>query len=98
MGADDADDKGMEVFHQIPRSNLIALPDTIKTASQIKRLVVRHITIDASSLIFCKTLVEGSRLRPAARAYLDFSPRQTVNPAEMAFAFQALRLTRAHDL
>jgi hypothetical protein len=43
------------VLHELARSNLIALAHTIKTASQIKRLVVRHVRIDASSGIYCKT-------------------------------------------
>jgi len=69
VGAGDPYDEGVEVFHKIPRSNLIALSNAIKTASQIKRLVVRHVRIDASSGIFCKTPVRRARLprgRPGA--------------------------------
>ena len=62
MGAGDPNDEGVEVFHKIPRSNLIAFSDAIKTASQIKRLVVSHVRIDASSGIFCKTPVGRARL------------------------------------
>jgi hypothetical protein len=62
MGPGDPDDKGMEVLHKIPRSDLIAPANAIKTASQIKRLVVRHVWIDASSGIFCKTPVGRPRL------------------------------------
>ena len=99
MGADDPDDEGMEVLHKVPRSNLIAFADAIKTASQIKRLVVRHVRIDASSGIFCKTPVAAAAVtRARAPAPLDFQPPPRMNRAEMAPAFQALRLTRAHDL
>jgi len=47
----------MKVLNELTRSNLIALANAIKTASQIKRLVVRHVRIDASSGIYCKTPV-----------------------------------------
>ena len=64
MGPAYADDKRVEVLHKVPRSNLIALTDTIKAASQVKRLVVRHSVIEASSLTFCKTPVAPARLPP----------------------------------
>jgi hypothetical protein len=47
----------MEEFHKLPRSNLIAFPHTIKAASQVKRLVVRHRFMEALSNTFCKTAV-----------------------------------------
>ena len=66
----DADDKGMKMLHKLPRSNLIAFANAIKTASQIKRLVVRHDYGDASSGTYCKTPVAPaavtSRCHPAS--------------------------------
>jgi len=47
----------MQVLDKLPCSLLIALAHAIETASQIKRLVVRHRVIEASSYIFCKTPV-----------------------------------------
>jgi hypothetical protein len=56
----------MEVLHEIPRSSLIALAHATKAASQIKRLVVRHRFMEATSYTFCKTPVTRVRLpRPA---------------------------------
>jgi hypothetical protein len=62
MGPDDPDDEGMEVVDKLPRSCLIALANAIKTASQIKRLVVRHRFMEASSSTFCKTPIAQARL------------------------------------
>jgi len=76
MGAGDADDEGMEVLDKVPRSNLIAFPDAIKTASQIKRLVVRHMRIDASSGIFCKTPVATARLPQPHACFLTLGRRR----------------------
>jgi hypothetical protein len=64
MGADDPDDEGMEVLHKLPRSNLIALAHAIKTASQIKRLVVRHRKWRHHQGTFCKTPVAGRGYHP----------------------------------
>ncbi len=67
-------DEGVEVLNEFPSSNLITLADAIKTASQIKRLVVGHTRIDASSGTFCKTPV-GPGGYPGPRApILDFIP------------------------
>jgi hypothetical protein len=97
MGAADPDDQGMEVLHELARSNLIAFPDAIKTASQVKRLVVSHAFIEASSVTFCKTPVAARRL-PGPRP-LDFPQGPSIEwRREMASASQALRLTSAHDL
>jgi hypothetical protein len=73
VGADDPYDEGMEVLDKIPCSNLIAFPNAIKTASQIKRLVVRHMRIDASSGIFCKTPVARQRLPQSRSGFLTLS-------------------------
>ncbi|HEY1848331.1 MAG TPA: hypothetical protein VGG37_03945, partial [Opitutaceae bacterium] len=81
VGPDDADDEGMKVFHELPRSNLIPYANAIKTAGQIKRLVVSHITIDASSGIHCKTPVTRGRLRLDPAVFLDFSSGQPINAA-----------------
>jgi hypothetical protein len=72
VGARDPDDEGMEVLHKLPRSNLIAFAHAIKTASQIKRLVVRHVRIEASSGTYCKT--------PVAAAGLPESPGSRTPP------------------
>jgi len=48
VGAADPDDERVEVLHKIARSDLIALANAIKTASQIKRLVVSHRVIESS--------------------------------------------------
>jgi hypothetical protein len=45
----------MEVLDHFPRSNLIALPNASKAASQIKRLVFRHKERDAKSGTSSKT-------------------------------------------
>jgi len=97
VGPDDADDEGVQVFDKIPRSSLVAPTNAIKTASQIKRLVVRHAFMEASSNTYCKTPVAPRRL-PAA-PHLDIRMRPRIEcKAEMASASQALRLTSAHDL
>jgi hypothetical protein len=48
VGPADADDKRVEVPHQVSRSDLIAPAHAIETASQIKRLVVSHSAIESS--------------------------------------------------
>jgi hypothetical protein len=96
VGPDDSDDEGMEVFHKLPRSNLIAFANAIETASQIKRLVVRHTEIDALSGTYCKTPLGRAGYGPGRN--LTFFVQIGSMDAEMAPAFQALRLTSAHDL
>jgi hypothetical protein len=98
VSPDNPDDKGVEVFHKLPRSNLIAFANAIETASQIKRLVVRHTEIDALSGTYCKTPLGCPRLRPFPTRNLTFIVQIGSINAEMAPAFQALRLTPAHDL
>jgi len=70
MRADDPDDEGMKVLHKLPRSDLIAPANAIETASQVKRLVVSHVWIDAASGIFCKTPVPRPRLQPTPSRFL----------------------------
>jgi hypothetical protein len=97
MGADDAGDERMQVLHKFPCSNLIAFPNAIKAASQVKRLVVRHIFMEAASYTLCKTAVGGPRL-PSRRILDILRPWAMNSGQEMAPAKQALRLTSAHDL
>jgi hypothetical protein len=98
VGAGDPYDEGMEVLDKLPRSDLIAFANAIETASQIKRLVVRHVRIDASSGMFCKTLIGRLRLPVGRSCSLTFRIGGKCIGAAMAPALQALRLTRAHDL
>gem|GEM_PF-6574827 len=50
------------MIDKLPRSSLVAQANATKTASQIKRLVVRHRFIESSSYTFCKTPVGAGRL------------------------------------
>jgi hypothetical protein len=72
MGAGDADDEGVKVLDEVPCRVLISFSDAIKAAGQIKRLVFRHVRIEASSDIFCKTLVARPRLPCGDLLFLDF--------------------------
>jgi hypothetical protein len=80
VGADDSDDKGVEMPDQFARSRLIAQPDTIKTANQVKRLVVRHAGMEKGSSTWGETpaapaQLQGTRKIPgiSARDALDAS-------------------------
>jgi hypothetical protein len=85
------------VFDKLPRSSLVAFTNAIKTASQIKRLVVRHAAMEAPSNTYCKTPIVAPWLPRAP--HLDIGRRARINgPVAMAPALQALRLTSAHDL
>jgi hypothetical protein len=50
------------VFHELPRGSLVALANAAQTASQIKRLVVRHRFMEAPSYTICKTPVGANGL------------------------------------
>jgi len=52
----------MEVLNELPRSSLVASANAIKAASHIKRLVVRHMLMEASSNTLCKTPMAAPRL------------------------------------